>query len=128
MKAPYQAWENQVLDEAVEFENDEIAYGEVIDVALHGLRDSETHTDLVFRLKFAIGIVMRGDYPRDHTKMALDGLTDIAKAAREVGEELGVYDPACPRCAGTGMVLGSTGPTGDDPERPCPRCDMKGRV
>lgn len=34
----------------------------------------------------------------------------------------------CPDCAGTGMVLGSTGPTGDDPERPCEQCDMTGRV
>jgi len=126
MRDPYQAWENQELDEGVEFENGQIAYGEVIEAALRTLRDSDDHLGFAFRLKVVVGIVMRGNYPRDHTQMTIEALTDVARAAREVGKELGIYDPTCYRCGGTGMVLGSTGPTGDDPERPCERCDGRG--
>ena len=54
--------------------------------------------------------------------------TDPGEAASEIGAcaELDVAD--CPLCFGTGMVLGSTGPTGDDPERPCDLCAGIGQV
>ena len=50
-----------------------------------------------------------------------------AKAREERGRATETSD-ICPDCAGQGMVLGSTGPYGDDPERPCDRCQMTGRV
>jgi len=127
MRDPYQAWENQVLDEFV-FENAESHYGELIDDTLTRLRESGDPERFTFNLTMALARVGRGDYIRDHPQMAIEGLSDVVSAARRVAADLGIFDPICPDCGGQGMTLGSTGPTGDDPERPCDRCQMTGRV
>ena len=56
-------------------------------------------------------------------------MSDMIDTTEDVGLVEDVRDVAeCPRCGGTGMVPGETGPTGDDPERPCEVCAMSGLV
>lgn len=115
---------------SVEHENDRIVYGEVIDTALEVLRDSDSIDALVHHLELSVGLITMEPegLPRRFPQTAIRGLRDLVRIAVQIGEELGVYDPTCPMCGGTGMVLGSTLPTGDDPERPCEYCDGTGEV
>ena len=59
------------------------------------------YADITDRLGYYTDVLDRSDSPDD--------------ALIEAFRKLGAY--VCPRCGGTGMVLGSTGPYGDDPNR-----------